>query len=629
MISDREQKSPTINPERSSPTTENPTLYNAKELETASLYSSLTVHVEDAQSVCFLYDSASSTYSATMDLFERFRPRSHFIAPHSWSNDPCGAVYVPETKEYLVCYQWNPGTTIGGNCAWGMAKSKDLITWEDCPPPLWNGTTYDSKGVFSGSIQSAVIDGKRVLLLYYTSVSNLPIHWSKPYLDGCETQSIAVSTDLGRSWDRYNQNPVLVNPPRGPATTGWRDPFVSEWTSLARLMELDDSSSFMLLSSGERHQAPELHLYVSRNLLSWEPLSTPLEFKCDPKLSRNGPFVKGVNFECASFFSFEDTEYIIVGIEEEDDTLHHNGHSLMWMSGRLLLRCGKPVFEVLAHGILDHGILYAAHIFRDAQGRLLQLGWADESASTFVVTSQGWSGCIGLPRELYHITEPATDAGRKSDEWAVDERSGLMSTLGIRPAQQVVGLRGQSEPTQLQDLPALRSVKFEISAIFSELNGHEKLVFHVRASPDLAEVTKVVIDVANETVLVDRRRSSLANLGARTTDQGKIQLLPGENLDVRLFVDNSIVEVFVNNRFSLTSRIYPSLELSTGVSCGFGNCDTSQIIFNCWTGLEHAWPDRAAGCHLLEELNPLRVVAEKSSERVNVEVLPRLSQVIA
>jgi hypothetical protein len=26
---------------------------------------------------------------------DRFRPKSHFIAPHSWSNDPCGAVYVP------------------------------------------------------------------------------------------------------------------------------------------------------------------------------------------------------------------------------------------------------------------------------------------------------------------------------------------------------------------------------------------------------------------------------------------------------------------------------------------------------------------------------------------------------
>jgi beta-fructofuranosidase len=94
--------------------------------------------------------------------FYRFRPTSHVIAPHSWSNDPCGAVYIPETKEYLFCYQWNPGTTQAENCAWGMAKSKDLITWEDCSPALRDGRSYDYLGVFSGSIVSRVMEGKRV-----------------------------------------------------------------------------------------------------------------------------------------------------------------------------------------------------------------------------------------------------------------------------------------------------------------------------------------------------------------------------------------------------------------------------------------------------------------------------------
>jgi beta-fructofuranosidase len=94
-------------------------------------------------------------------------------------NDPCGAIYVPETQEYIFCYQWNPGVALGGNSAWGMAKSKDLVTWEDCSPALRNGTSYDSLGVFSGSITSKIIDGRRVLFLFYTSVSALPIHVSR------------------------------------------------------------------------------------------------------------------------------------------------------------------------------------------------------------------------------------------------------------------------------------------------------------------------------------------------------------------------------------------------------------------------------------------------------------------
>ena len=117
--------------------------------------------------------------SASM-AFKRFRPTAHFIAPHSWQNDPCGSVYIPETQEYIFCYQWNPGTTEGGNCAWGMAKSKDLVTWKDCSPAIKNGTSYDRLGVFSGSIVSRLIEGRRVLFLFYTSISAVPIHVSTP-----------------------------------------------------------------------------------------------------------------------------------------------------------------------------------------------------------------------------------------------------------------------------------------------------------------------------------------------------------------------------------------------------------------------------------------------------------------
>lgn len=147
-------------------------------------------------------------------MFHRFRPTSHFIAPHSWANDPCGAIYIPETKEYLLCYQWNPGSSDGGNSAWGMARSSDLVTWRDCSPALELGvkTVYDSCGVFSGSIISKLLNGRRVLFLFYTSVSAMPIHWSKPYIDGCESQSVAVSTEFGNSWHRYENNPLITQP---------------------------------------------------------------------------------------------------------------------------------------------------------------------------------------------------------------------------------------------------------------------------------------------------------------------------------------------------------------------------------------------------------------------------------
>ncbi|KAH8669696.1 glycosyl hydrolase [Tricladium varicosporioides] len=525
--------------------------------------------------------------------FTRFRPTSHFIAPHSWSNDPCGAVYVPETQEYLFCYQWNPGTHEGGNSAWGMAKSKDLVTWEDCTPPIKNGitTSYDSFGVFSGSIVSRLIDEKRVLFLFYTSVAALPIHWSKEYLEGCESQSVAFSTDFGRSWHRYESNPLLSNPPKKDLTTGWRDPFVSRWPNLSRFLNADENTDYMMIASGEKHRGSHLHLYSSNNLLDWDFSSTILDVQDGASVSPLSAFKWGKNFECASFFSIGERNYITIGVEENIDSKRHNGHCTLWLCGDFVLENGKPKFKVTSHGTIDAGILYAIHLFRDAEDRLLQLGWADESANPRVVKDQGWAGCLGHPREFFEISRPISITAHE-DIWNVDHETGTMTTLGIRPARQVSGLRSDKKITSLREFSRLRSDNFEVKATFKNLNGSEKLIFNVRQSPSYEEVTKIIFDIWEGRITVDRRNSSLQNLGTESADVGDFRLLSGEDLKIHFFVDNSVIEVFANDRFALTSRIYPSLSTSVGASYYFGGFDSENVEFHCWEGHKNAWPLR-------------------------------------
>ncbi|KAK0384151.1 hypothetical protein NLU13_8240 [Sarocladium strictum] len=563
-----------------------------------------------------------------MQAFEQYRPASHFIAPHSWSNDPCGAVYVPETQEYLICYQWNPGTTDGGNCAWGMAKSKDLVTWTDCPPAIWNGSSYDQKGVFSGSIQSVLVEGKRVLLLFYTSVSALPIHWSKPYIHGCESQSLAVSMDFGQTWTRHQANPLLSTPPKGQATTGWRDPFVSQWPSLAKLMGVSEDTSFMMLASGDRQKGPQLPMYMSSDLQSWQPVSTILDVKSGEKMSPTSSLSWGMNFECASFFSFGGREYLIVGVEEEDATRCHNGHYLLWLAGDLVMDKEGPRFQITAHGILDHGLLYAAHIFRDAQGRLLQLGWADEAANASAVSSQGWAGCLAHPRELFEISRPISEDHRNLDEWMVDEKTGTMTTLGIRPAPQVDQLRIGSGNTRLENLSEVHSKNLDIQARFAGISGYERFTFNVLASPDMTEVTSIIFDLSASSVTVDRSNSSAQQVGTHTPEVAPIHLLPGEDLEVRIFVDNSIIEVLVNNRLSMTTRVYPTLPDSTRVSYDFGTYDQEKVAIEYWTELKGAWPERDSGRNTFEELHPLRASPPRS-EDIKVSGLQTVTEIRA
>lgn len=528
--------------------------------------------------------------------FERFRPKSHFIAPHSWSNDPCGAVYIPETEEYIICYQWNPGTTKGGNSAWGMARSKDLVTWEDCPPAIRNGSSYDSQGVFSGSIVSKLVKGKRVLFLYYTSVSALPIHWSKPYIKGCESQSVAISQDFGRSWHRYLNNPILKNPPKLEATTGWRDPFVSLWPSLSTLLGIGRDTEYMLLASGERNVGSQLQLYRSSTLGEWHHVSILLEVDIGARVSKDSPLRFGLNFECASFFSIGGLEYIIVGIEEDETSHRHNGHYNLWLSGKLRLENGQPKFEIFGHGLLDHGISYAPHIFRDAEQQLTQLGWADEAARGNVVEEQGWAGCLVHPRELFEISRRQTDIQGSHHEWVESSKSGGYAvTLGIRPSAQVMALRSPQCLTSLDDFEAMTSTNFEVEAIFKNIGGTERIAFDVRKTSDSSEVTRVIFDLGARWIEVDRSRSSLAHLGTSTPDAGAFHLLSGEDLHVRIFVDVSIIEVFVNDRFALTSRIYPTSDTAVFASCNLGNVALENLEFRCWPLMKDAWPCRKNG----------------------------------
>jgi beta-fructofuranosidase len=574
-----------------------------------------------------------------MLAFEKYRPTSHFIPPHSWSNDPCGAVYIPETKEYILCYQWNPGTTEGGNSAWGMAISKDLITWQDCVPALTKGadTNYDSCGVFSGSIASTLVDGRRVLYLFYTSISTVPYpHWSIPYIHG-ESQSVAVSTDFGRSWNRHQHNPLLVDAPLRSFTTGWRDPFISEWRTLSKLRGTNLNTKYMLLSSGDKRSGPQLFLYESQDLLAWKPLSALLEGQADRPIAPGSSLHYGRNFECGSFFTLGDKDYILAGVEQHpSQTRRHFHRYTLWLSGKVSINGeGKPRFAISNFGRLDQGILYAPHIFHGPNSELLQLGWADEDQNS-MTRDQGWAGLITLPRELCHIRLPVPNSPVVDEHmWEIDVANNTMTTLGVRPARQMRELRQINKRYDLATIHTIQSQTFEINATFTHLCGIECLIFNVRQAPNDREVTRIIISLPTNTITVDRSATSLTN-GNPEPDSGPFQLFRikslatgepvFEDLHVTIFVDNSIIEVYANDRFALSSRIYPTLDTSLGVSYDFSDgtgfnssLPHEKVSLECWEGLANAWPgrERSPRGRFVDAIDK-NAIDEKSATKVQI-----------
>ncbi|MEL7146805.1 MAG: glycoside hydrolase family 32 protein, partial [Bacteroidota bacterium] len=186
---------------------------------------------------------------------EEYRPYFHFTPPSQWMNDPNGMFYYE--GEYHLFYQHYPDSNVWGPMHWGHAVSRDMIVWEHLPIALYP----DSLGyIFSGS---AVVDWKNST--GFGTAEQPPIVAVYTYHDPLgekagktdfQSQGIAYSIDKGRTWTKYDANPVLPN----QGVKDFRDPKVfwhqqsQRW--IMTLAELDHIS-----------------FYASENLIAWEKLS--------------------------------------------------------------------------------------------------------------------------------------------------------------------------------------------------------------------------------------------------------------------------------------------------------------------------------------------------------------------
>lgn len=131
---------------------------------------------------------------------ETNRPQIHYTQRRGWNNDPNGLIYYE--GEYHLFYQHNPYERDWGNMHWGHAVSKDLVHWEELPLALFPD---EHRTMFSGS---AVIDynntagfnkgGTPAMVAIYTADSPEK-----------QVQCIAYSLDKGRTWTKYEGNPII------------------------------------------------------------------------------------------------------------------------------------------------------------------------------------------------------------------------------------------------------------------------------------------------------------------------------------------------------------------------------------------------------------------------------------
>lgn len=160
--------------------------------------------------LCALALAAAATGTAaghggggpTSGYDEPFRPQFHFTPAQNWMNDPNGLIFYK--GEYHLFFQHNPSGATWGNMSWGHAVSRDLVTWEELPVAIPDA---ENEYIFSGT---AVLDRHNTtgfgtkrnppMVAVYTSATKVCCN---------QSQALAYSLDRGRTWTKYEGNPVL------------------------------------------------------------------------------------------------------------------------------------------------------------------------------------------------------------------------------------------------------------------------------------------------------------------------------------------------------------------------------------------------------------------------------------
>ena len=117
---------------------------------------------------------------------------------------------------------------------------------------------------------------------------------------------------------------------------------------------------------------------------------------------------------------------------------------------------------------------------------------------------------------------------------------------------------------------------------YTRILFHPQAGYKIRESARRKDISPPVVN--HGTVTIDSTRSSTHPKALSRPPEVAPVLLPNPNepVTLRVFIDRSIVEVFVNDRQCAAVRVYPRLKGSTGVSLQAIGGNAKLISLDAW-----------------------------------------------
>ena len=421
---------------------------------------------------------------------EQYRPLYHHTPAYGWMNDPNGMFF--KDGVWHLYFQHNPYGSQWENITWGHSTSTDLIHWtfhgDPIQPDAWGS-------IFSGS---SVVDknntagfGENAIVALYTSAGEN------------QTQSMAYSTDNGKTFTKYDGNPIITS-----NVPDFRDPHMF-WNE-------DIKKWNMILAAGQ-----QMNIYSSDNLKDWK-----FESSFGAEYGSHG----GV-WECPDLMKMK-----VRGTDKEKWMLVCNinpggpsgGSATQYFVGdfdghKFTCESKPEVTKWMDYG-KDH---YATVTFDNApNGRHVALAWMSNWQYANQVPTMQYRSANSIPRDL-----------------------GLFEYKGntycsVTPSEEITAARSKKPSKSLSEAcEMVVNLKGDATITLSNSKG-EKVVMTYKAK--------------DETFSMDRTLSGKTDF---SSDFAAITTAPvyGKMNKLRIFIDKSSIEVFDNDgKMAMTNLVFPT-----------------------------------------------------------------------
>ena len=429
-----------------------------------------------------------------------YYPKYHVAPSQGWMNDP-HPIYFE--GQYHIFYQYSciPDDPYGGAHSWGHLASDDLVHWRHFPVAL----TPQDHGISASESSS----GQPHHIWSGCVVDNAGVGTAVYTIDNREVW-IATSPDSDlATFKKYPGNPVIKGPPPGLAVVGFRDPWV--WK--------ESDGWYLIIGSGfGGNKGVVIPLYKSSDLIHWEYLH-PLY---QAEGSRFDFLGDGSFSDCPGFFPLGD-QYVLV---------------LCDRTTYLIGRYEDHRFIPEHRGRLDYpdpdkgGGIYVPQFAFDDKGRCLMWGWIGLAQGLGKdrqkILEAGWAGMMTIPRVL---------------------TLGSDGLLNYEPAEELRLLR--NDHREFSDIQLTK----DESKVLDGVQGLQ-LEIHAAFEHGTAQAfgLEFLDGLENATIFYDVPTKSLRFNGTSVP----LLLKRSDLVDLRVFIDGQVIEIFANKKVCVTLWRQPS-----------------------------------------------------------------------